>query len=162
MTRASRYVPAQPVHIDDKGSSLGAAVCIVVSMFCVDIPFVIVRLWTMIEFGLIVSDLIHPLKNIAMICFGLTQLTIIYSNRKAFRKGKNVNFQEQRTLLSPLQDTWDFSQGDKTVKGKNGSSVAAEEADTSNTNDAHEAHDNGNLHYDDDVINNDITMTDIN
>ena len=99
------------MHIKDKGSSVGAAVCIVVSMFCVDIPFVIVRLATMIEFGLIVSDLIHPLKNIAMICFGLTQLYIIRNNRSAMRKA----FAEERQNKSALEETWNLAKGDEVV-----------------------------------------------
>ena len=123
-----RYVPAQPVHIRDKGSSVGAAVCIVVSMFCVDIPFLIVRLSTMIQFGLVVSDIIHPAKNIAMICFGTTQLYIIYVNRKSIKRSnlKVTLFQEQRSLKTPLEGTWDLSKGDMCVRHRNGSTVDTE------------------------------------
>ena len=140
---------------------MGAAVCIVVSMLCVDIPFVIVRLWTMIEFGLIVSDLIHPLKNIAMICFGLTQLTIIYSNRKAARGIQAAKvFHEQRTLLSPLQDTWDFSKSEKRLPEKRGSSVGVAE----DSNDTHTTHGdvNGDLDMENVHTEQDVTVTDIN
>ena len=83
-----KYLPAQPTNITQHGAPKGAAITIIVSMCCVDIPFVIVRLWTMAEFGLIVSDLIHPLKNIALILFGSTQLWIIYANYKAQLKAQ--------------------------------------------------------------------------
>ena len=102
---------------------MGAAVCIIVSLFCVDIPFVIVRLWTMIEFGLIVSDLIHPLKNIAMICFGLTQIYIIRTNRRTSKNAalREHKFNEERKLKSALEETWDLTKGDNVVARSNSS-----------------------------------------
>ena len=82
----------------------------------------------MAQFGLVVSDIIHPLKNIAMICFGCTQLYIIYTNRRSIKKSNLsvTHFEEQRTLKTPLEGTWDLSKGDLDVRHRNGSSVDSE------------------------------------
>ena len=110
-----RYIPAQPVTVLDKGSSIGAAIGIIVSMACVDFPFVIVRLWTMIDFGLIVSDIIHPLKNIAMICFGCTQLYIIYDTRKKLRQVRKSQMDLSLTRKTFQSGIWDLGKGHLTI-----------------------------------------------
>ena len=95
-----KYIPSQPPNITQDGASTGAAITIIVSILCVDLPFVIVRLWTMIEFGLIVSDLIHPIKNIALIFFGGTQLWIIYVNHQAKEKARReLEAEEERKRM---------------------------------------------------------------
>ena len=99
-----KYIPTQPTNMSQLGAPKGAAVSIIVSMCTVDIPFVVVRLWTMIEFGLIVSDIIHPLKNIALILFGCTQLWIIYVNYKAMLKSQaeeRANAERKRMVVVP-------------------------------------------------------------
>ena len=65
-------------------------------MFCQDIPFVVVRLTTMIMYGFAVSDLIHPAKNIALIAFGVMQLYIIVKNHKTMKQKSKWEFEERR------------------------------------------------------------------
>ena len=65
-------------------------------MFCQDIPFVVVRLTTMIMYGFAVSDLIHPAKNIALIVFGVMQLHIIVKNHKTMKQNSKRQFEERR------------------------------------------------------------------
>ena len=77
-----KYLPRQPTAMTEFGTPQGAVVCTCTSMICVDIPFVIVRLASMIHFGMEVGDLIHPAKNFGLICFGCTELYIIYINNK--------------------------------------------------------------------------------
>ncbi len=77
-----KYVPQQPNNMDQKGAKQMTKVAILVSMFCNDIPFVIIRITTMAQYGLDVSDIIHPTKNIALIIFGIIQVYIIHKNSK--------------------------------------------------------------------------------
>ena len=60
----------------------GAVVSILVTMFCQDVPFIVVRVTLMILWGFSVSDILHPLKNFALIVFGALQLYIMYRNSR--------------------------------------------------------------------------------
>ena len=81
-----KYLPVQPISITDQGNTRQLVVCILVSMFCNDIPFVIIRVTTMVKFGLAASDIIHPLKNVALIGFNCTQLYIVWTNSRRNQK----------------------------------------------------------------------------
>ena len=61
--------------------STGHVVCIVTSMVCNDIPFVVIRLATMIIFGFLISDMVFLVKNIFVIIFNIIQLSVIFYNR---------------------------------------------------------------------------------
>ena len=107
-----KYVPTQPATIKEYGAPKGAATCILVGMICNDIPFVVVRLMTLTEFGLQISDLIHPAKNIAMILFGITQLYIIFYNTRASRRAVDeVKYEERRCLRRPTLKPADWAAG---------------------------------------------------
>ncbi len=77
-----KYVPHQPTNMDDPGAAKMTKVAILVSMFCNDIPFVIIRITTMAQYGLDVSDIMHPTKNIALIIFSIIQVYIISKHHK--------------------------------------------------------------------------------
>ena len=85
------------VNINHTSSLFADAVtCILVTMFCQDVPFVVVRLITMFKYGFAASDLIHPAKNIALIVFGIMQLYILYRNQKAMQAKSKLEFEERR------------------------------------------------------------------
>ena len=75
-----KYVPTQPTGLADRGSSVGHVVCILTSVFCNDLPFVVIRLATMIVFGFLVSDMIFLLKNVFVIIFSCIQLCVVGKN----------------------------------------------------------------------------------
>ncbi|ELU01845.1 hypothetical protein CAPTEDRAFT_191266 [Capitella teleta] len=81
-----KYVPTQPVSIMERTNSRGHVTCIVVSLVCSDVPFLVIRLATMIHYGFLVSDLIFPVKNLALILFQGTQLYMIYTKRIGFER----------------------------------------------------------------------------
>ena len=99
-----KYIPNQPVSIKSNGAPKGAATVILVTMFCNDIPFVVVRLSTLVMYGFEVSDLIYPVKNIGMIFFGATQLYIMYANKKLRKANQKARFSENR--VSKYPGTW--------------------------------------------------------
>ncbi len=91
-----KYVPHQPTNMDDPGAAKMTKVAILVSMFCNDIPFVIIRITTMVQYGLDVSDIIHPIKNLALIIFGIIQVYIISKNQKEAKLQKKKKYCEHR------------------------------------------------------------------
>lgn len=79
-----KYVPTQPVSIMERTNSRRHVTCIIVSLVCSDVPFLVIRSATMILYGFLVSDLIFPVKNLALILFQGTQLYMIYTKRIGF------------------------------------------------------------------------------
>ncbi|CAD5118227.1 DgyrCDS6949 [Dimorphilus gyrociliatus] len=76
-----KYIPMQPC--EQAESPRGLVIYILVGIFCCDVPFVVIRVITMVKFGFFtVALIIHPLKNVALILFGSVQLYIIYINYK--------------------------------------------------------------------------------
>lgn len=80
-----KYIPMQPCEHAE--SPRGLVIYILVGIFCCDVPFVVIRLTTMIKFGFFtVAVIIHPMKNIALILFSSVQLYIIYTNYRQSQK----------------------------------------------------------------------------
>ena len=79
-----KYIPSPGTCITGCHGSR-SQIAILVSMFCCDIPFVIIRFWTLAEFQFKTNhfsgDLLHPLKNVALIAFDLMQLAIIWKHK---------------------------------------------------------------------------------
>ena len=87
------------VNINHTSSLFADAVtCILVTMFCQDVPFVVVRLITMFKYGFAASDLIHPAKNIALIVFGIMQLYILYRNQKAMQSKIETGIRRKKEI----------------------------------------------------------------
>jgi len=78
-----KYLPTQPIAYIDRKLSTGHIVCILTSMICNDIPFVVIRLATMIIFeSFLISDMVFLIKNFFVIIFNIIQLGVIFYNRK--------------------------------------------------------------------------------
>ena len=79
-----KYVPAQPLNITGQ-SGPRSQTAVLVSMFCCEVPFVTIRLWTLVVFDFRSntsgSDLLHPIKNIMLIIFDILQLAIIHKHK---------------------------------------------------------------------------------
>ena len=101
-----KYTPAQPTSICGGGAPRGATAYILAGMILCDIPFVIIRITTLGVYGFDVSDLIHPVKNVAMIIFDCTQLYIIHRTVKDVKDNKTrPKFKEKRISRNP--EWWD-------------------------------------------------------
>ena len=110
-----KYVPTQPIGLLERGSSLGHLICILTSMFCNDIPFVVIRLATMIIFGtFLLSDMIFLMKNFFVIIFSCIQLGFIYHNQTHQRA---VNKDAERASKPPAP-VGDDDGGETNVDGQ--------------------------------------------
>jgi len=98
-----KYVPAQPTSISGEGGApKGATAYILCGMILCDLPFVVIRISTLAIYGFDVSDLIHPVKNIAMIIFDCTQLYIIHRTIKDVKANKaEPTFKQKRRSRNP-------------------------------------------------------------
>jgi len=100
-----KYLPTQPVEFIDRKLSTGHIVCIVTSMFCNDIPFIVIRLATMIIFeSFLISDMVFLVKNFFVIIFNLIQLGVIFYNRK-YALDSPDGIPEQR-MFRDERDMW--------------------------------------------------------
>ena len=81
-----KYLPNCPPQLDRRGTAKGTMIAILVSMFLNDIPFVIIRCITLINFDGRTSDIIYPLKNAAMVIFGCIQIRAIRRNLRSHKK----------------------------------------------------------------------------
>lgn len=77
-----KYLPTIPVSFQEYGVSWGHVIHIVVSLLCNDIPFIIIRFSTMIQYhSFLISDMIFLMKNWSIIIFNSIQLGLIFYNR---------------------------------------------------------------------------------
>lgn len=78
-----KYLPTDPVDLPEFGVSWGHVMHVVMNLFFNDIPFVIIRMSTIIIFNsFLISDMIFLLKNWFMIFFSLIKLGLLIYNRK--------------------------------------------------------------------------------
>lgn len=77
-----KYLPTVPVDLPEFGISWGHVTHVIMSLSCNDIPFVIIRMSTMITFkSFLISDLIFIFKNWFTIFFSFFKLGLLIHNR---------------------------------------------------------------------------------
>jgi len=97
-----KYVPTQPIGLTERGSSMGHLICILTSMFCNDIPFVIIRLATMIIFStFLISDMIFLMKNFFVLIFSCIQLGFIFTNLKHHKNAQEAEWASNNKSTQP-------------------------------------------------------------
>ena len=77
-----KYIPACPADMEDPDSCEAACRYICFSVFCTDLPFVVIRLVSVGMYGLEVVDFIHPAKNVCFLAFGFWQIGLLKKNAK--------------------------------------------------------------------------------
>lgn len=72
-----KFLPNRPTDLSSDRSKSQAKRCIIFSIIFNDLPFVVIRFVGWFLYGLEVTDIIHPLKNIFFIIFGIMLICLL-------------------------------------------------------------------------------------
>lgn len=73
-----KFLPRRPNDLSDQRSISQLQICLLFTIFCNDLPFIIIRSASWGLYGLEVTGIIQPLKNITFIIFAVIQLILLH------------------------------------------------------------------------------------